>query len=184
MSDPKPIVHVDSALLLVVDLQDRLLAALHEADACVSWSIRMIKAAHELNLPMIVTEQHPDGLGPTAQAVRDALTHVQPVSKMRFSACTEEVSERLASTGRPHIIVVGVETHVCVLQTTLDLIRMGYVPMVCADATTSRRPLDRDIALTRMQQAGAVVTTTESVTLEMVAEAGTDRFKRILPIIK
>jgi nicotinamidase-related amidase len=79
---------------------------------------------------------------------------------------------------------VGIEAHVCVLQTTLDLLRLGYVPYLCADAVGSRRPHDRDMAIERMRHAGAIVTTTESVTLETLGQAGTDAFKRILKIIK
>ena len=94
------------------------------------------------------------------------------------------VLSRLAELARPHVIVTGIEAHVCVQQTVLDLLRTGHLPYLCVDAVGSRRPLDRDTAIQRMRQAGAVITTTESVIFELLGEAGTEQFKRILKIVK
>ena len=184
MPSPLAIIQPETATLLVVDLQDKLLPVIHDADACVENARRMIAAARVLGLPIVVTEQYPQGIGHTCPTIRDALGEVPVITKTRFSACVEPTVERLREQDRPHLIVVGIETHVCVQQTVLDLLRLGYTPYLCADAVGSRRPLDRDTAIARMRQAGAIVTTTESITLELLADAGADAFKPILKIIK
>jgi nicotinamidase-related amidase len=184
MPGPLPRTQSDNALLLVVDVQDGLLKAIHDAESVVEACRRMVAAARLLEIPILVTEQYPKGLGPTCVTVRDALGECEPVTKTRFSACVESIVDELAGQARQMVIVIGIETHVCVQQTVLDLLRLGYRPVVCRDAVGSRRPLDRDVAVQRMRQAGATVTTTESITLEIVGQAGTDVFKAILPIIK
>lgn len=184
MARNMPLIQPETALLLVVDIQDRLLPAIHDGDACIEASRRMIEAARVLELPIVATEQYPEGLGPTCATLAERLSGVDIITKMRFSACVEPVVERLRQHDRPHVIVVGIEAHVCVLQSVLDLLRLGYIPYVCVDAIGSRRPLDRDTAVQRMAAAGAILSTTESVTLEILGEAGTETFKRILKIVK
>jgi nicotinamidase-related amidase len=184
MKKALPMVRPDNTLLLVIDVQERLLPAIHEADACVEAMRRMIEAAQVLGVPVLATEQYPKGLGPTCPAIREALGKVPIVEKVRFSACVEAVIEDMRELDRPHVIVVGIEAHVCVQQTVLDLLRLGYRPYVCADAVGSRRPVDSKTALRRMRQGGAVVTTTESIMFELLGEAGTSVFKQILDIVK
>ncbi len=179
-----PLIQPDNALLLVVDLQDRLLPAIHDNAAVVEACRRMIEAAKVLEVPMIVTEQYPEGIGRTCQTLLQCLGDAPLFTKVRFSACIEPVVEKLGALARPNVIVVGIEAHVCVLQTTLDLLRLGYTPYLCADAVGSRRPHDRDTAIERLRQAGAIVTTTESVTFELMGQAATETFKRILKIVK
>ncbi len=176
--------HPDSAVLFVVDLQERLLAAIHESAACVEAARRMIEVARILGLPMLCTEQYPAGLGHTCSTVRQALGDLPVVEKTRFSGCVEPIVQKLRELGRSQVVVVGIEAHVCVQESVLDLLRLGYMPYVCADAVGSRRVFDRDIALDCMRQAGAVITTTESVIFEMLGEAGTDAFKAVLKIVK
>ena len=171
-------------VLLVVDLQERLLPAISGAESIEQAACRLIKAAAVLGLPTLVTEQYPAGLGQTVPAVREALGQVSAFEKTLFSACVEAVQQRLAQLKPRAVLVVGVETHVCVQQTVLDLLRAGYLPYVCADAVGSRRPMDCEIALQRMRQAGAIVTSTESVIFELLGRAGTDAFKQVLKIIK
>jgi nicotinamidase-related amidase len=96
----------------------------------------------------------------------------------------DSVMRALAQLSRRQVIVVGIEAHVCVQQTVLDLLRAGYLPYVCADAVSSRQPLDRQTAMARMRQAGAIITTTESVIFELLGQAGTQQFKQILRIVK
>ena len=184
MSKIPAMLTAETAVLLVVDVQERLMPTIHESDGIITTVGRMIRAAGILEVPVVVTEQYPAGLGPTCAAIRDLLGETPIFEKTRFSACVEPVVEHLGSLGRPNVIVVGIETHVCVQQTVLDLLRLGYMPYVCADAVSSRVPLNRDVAMTRMQQAGAVVTTTESVIFEALGESGTDRFKAILTLVK
>jgi len=174
----------ENTVLLVVDVQDKLLPAIFENEAVVEAARRMIEAAKVFALPILAAEQYPQGLGPMCRVLREALGDRRPVEKIRFSACVEGITDALRELGRPNALVVGIETHVCVQQTTLDLLRLGYTPYVCADAVGSRRPFDRDTSLARMRQAGAVVTTTESATFELLGEAANETFRKILAIVK
>jgi nicotinamidase-related amidase len=170
--------------LLVIDLQDRLLPVIHEGDAVVAQARKLLQAAAVLDLPLVVTEQYPAGLGPTCAPLRELTGHTTPIEKTRFTACVDAAVARLREFGRPHILIAGIETHICVQQTVLDLLRLDYRPFVCADATGSRRYLDRDIALERMRHAGATVTTIESAIFELLDHATGDTFKQILKIVK
>jgi nicotinamidase-related amidase len=181
---PAPALRPEETLILIVDIQERLVPAIHEVSACLDAVRRLVGAARVLGVPMLATEQYPAGLGPTLASLREQIADVPMVEKTRFSACVQEVLERLAGASARAIIVVGIEAHVCVQQTVLDLLRLGYTPYLCVDAIGSRRPLDRDTAIERMRDAGAIVTTTESVIFELTGEAGTDTFKKVLKIVK
>ncbi len=184
MSASSPFIEPGTCVLLVVDYQERLLPAIHEAAACVEAGRRMIEAARVLQVPILVTEQYPRGLGPTSAIIREALAGAPVIEKSRFSGCVEETIAALRRLARPFVLVVGTEAHVCVQQTVLELLKLGYTPVVCADAIGSRRPLDRDIAIARMRQAGAIITTTESAIFELLGQAGTEAFKAVLAIVK
>ena len=184
MADVLGMLRPETAVLLVIDVQDRLLPSISEAEQRIEFMRRMIEAAKVLELPIVVTEQYPAGLGRTCVALQQCLEDRPVIEKMRFSACEQPLIDRLAELDRPQVIVIGIEAHVCVQQTTLDLLRRGYTVYVCADAVGSRRPLDAAAALERMRQAGAIITTTESATFELLGRAGTEAFKKILPIVK
>jgi len=184
MSQQVPRLKTDSTVLLVIDVQQRLLPAMHDAAGCLASAVKLAEAARVLGVPALATEQYPAGLGPTCAELRSALGDAPIEQKMLFSAYVEGISRRLAQRTPAAVIVAGIEAHVCVQQTVLDLLRAGYQPYVCADATSSRRPIDRETALARMRQAGAVVTTVESVIFELLGEAGTERFRQILKIVK
>jgi nicotinamidase-related amidase len=178
---------VDDTLLLVVDIQERLLPQIADADNVAAAATKLIRAAGVLGLPILATEQYPKGIGPTVACIRDAFPSgaFKPLEKLAFSCCSSEPAvAALAASGRTHILVVGIEAHVCVQQTVLDLLALGYLPFVCADAVGSRRPPDRDVAIERMRQAGAAVTTVESAIFELTHRAGTDQFREILKIVK
>jgi nicotinamidase-related amidase len=182
---PAPsLIQPDDTVLLVVDMQDKLLPTIDQADRCIQATTRIIKAGKCLGLPILLTEQYPAGLGRTCAALAELLTDVPLIEKTRFTACVEQVTAQLRALARPHVLVTGIEAHVCVQQTVLDLLRLGYSPYVCADGVSSRRPIDRDVAIQRMRHAGAVVTTTESAIFELLGQAGTDTFKEILKIVK
>jgi nicotinamidase-related amidase len=175
----------DQAVLLVVDLQEKLLPQIADVDGVLAASAKMIRAAQVLGLPIVATEQYPKGIGSTEAGIRELLADVPVIEKMTFSSCgVEPARTRLSELGRPHVVVVGIEAHVCVQQTVLDLIELAYVPFVLADAVSSRNPDDRDVALLRMRQAGAIVTSTEAIVFELCREAGTLMFKELLPLIK
>ena len=184
MNDAQTRLEAGGAVLLVIDMQDKLLPSIDDAEARTAAAVKMIQAARTLGVPIIATEQYPAGLGPTCAVVKQALADTPIADKVRFSACIENVMHALAQLSRRLIIVVGIEAHVCVQQTVLDLLRGGYLPFVCADAVSSRRRLDRETAIARMRQAGAVITTTESAIFELLGQAGTQQFRQILPIVK
>jgi nicotinamidase-related amidase len=176
----------EDSLLFIIDLQEKLLPAIHDADAVLETCQLMIRAARIFELPMIMTEQYPRGLGPTVRPIVEVLdgTGIKPIEKVLFSGYTPEVRSALDAAGREHIIIIGIESHVCVQQTVLDLLAVDYKVWVCADAVGSRRPLDREMSLHRMRQAGACVTTTESAVFELTRQAATERFKQVLHLLK
>lgn len=182
---PIPRLNIDDTVLLVIDLQVRLLPVITDHEQVVAQSARLIDGCRALGLPMIATEQYRKGLGPTTPAIADRWTADTPViEKLKFSACVEPVRRQLAELGRRTVLLCGIEAHVCVMQTALELAESGFVVAVAGDALGSRRPADRELALWRMMQAGIVPVSVEMALLEMVHEAGTERFKSVLPIIR
>jgi len=173
------------AQLLVVDIQERLLPLIDNHQNVVAQAERMIRAAAALDLPITVSEQYPKGLGPTVPAIRAAADGAARAEKTTFSFCADAACrQRITAAARAQVLLVGIETHVCVLQTALDLLEMQMTPYVLADAGGSRRAADHDVALDLLRQAGAIVTTVESAIFRLVHAAGTDLFKRILPIVR
>ena len=171
--------------LLVIDLQEKLLPHISGHDAVTAQTIKILRAARELQLPTLVTEQYPQGLGRTPAAVLEAAGEAPLLEKMAFSVWREDhCREHLKRIGRPRIMLAGIEAHVCVQQTALDLAEAGFLPFVLVDAVSSRRPSDRDVALERLRSAGVVITTTEAAIFEMLDRSGTELFKRILPIVR
>jgi nicotinamidase-related amidase len=180
-----PRISAEKAQLLVVDVQDKLLPLIANHQTIVSQSVRIIRAARELELPVTLTEQYPDGLGRTAAAVTEAVEGASPLEKVTFSVWHDAACrDRLLELTRPQVLLVGIEAHVCVQQTAFDLLEAELVPLVLADAVGSRRPIDCDVALRRLRAAGICVTTVESAIFEMLDRAGTELFKRILPIVR
>lgn len=177
----------DDALLVVVDIQERLLPKIEDGQSVAEAAIRLIRAARVLDVPILVTEQYPKGIGPTVGPIREAVGEGlgRPIEKMTFGCGgAPEFVSALAAANRTRVLLVGIEAHVCVQQTALDLLDLGYVPFVCADAVGSRRRIDRDTAIDRMRQAGAVITTTESAIFELAVRAGTESFRELLKIVK
>lgn len=175
----------DAAQLLIVDVQQRLVPHIHDHAAVVAQVIRMTRAAAELGIPVTVSEQYPEGLGPTEPGILGAADRADHVQKQTFSCCrTPEIRARLLERHRPQVVLAGIETHVCVLQTAVDLLESGCRPYVLADAVGSRRATDRDVALEFLRAAGVGVTTVESAIYQLMERAGTELFKRILPLVK
>jgi len=169
--------------LLVVDVQEKLLPAVAQHERLL-WNLRrLIDGAGILGVPVAATEQYPKGLGPTVQQLAQRLSPIS--SKLMFS-CREcsDIFERFRSQGVHKILVVGIETHVCVQQTVLDLLADGYRTFVAVDAVGSRHALDHRTALRRMDSAGATLTTTESALFEWCEVAGTPEFKQISGLVR
>jgi nicotinamidase-related amidase len=172
----------DSALL-VVDAQVKLLEVIHGRDRIV-WNIRrLLDGAAVLGVPAAATEQYPDKLSPTVPELKQRIGPAP--DKLAFSACVcGEIFEQWRSDNRFRVLVCGIETHVCVLQTAVDLVSAGFEPYLAVDAVGTRQPVDHEIALRRMEAAGVVLTTTETALFEWCRTAGTPEFKQISALVK
>jgi nicotinamidase-related amidase len=179
----------DKSQLLIVDVQDKLLEAISSKDRVVDRCIRLVRAARALDVPITVSEQYPQGLGPTVDAIRDTLANAAFVAdKVEFSCLRSDLlRDRLHSLrreGRPQVVIAGIEAHVCVLQTAIDLEAQGFEAFVVADAVGSRSKDSRKLALTRLLKAGTDVVDSEMVLFEWLERAGTPAFKELQALIK
>lgn len=178
----------DLAALVVVDVQEKMLSAItsRPPERVVDRIQRLARAALILDIPIFLTEQYPKGLGPTDARIRQALLAIAaPIVKNTCSCWRDEAFRRaLQLSGREHIILVGLEAHVCIQQTAMDLVRMDYSVFVAADACGSRYAEDSDIALARMSQCGVEVSTAESLIFELIERCDHPRFKDVLELVK
>ncbi len=178
------ILREDTAALLI-DVQDRLLPAISGADEILALTVRLIKGLQILEIPIVTVRQYPKGLGDLPRELREVLGEYTPSDKVTFSAWgTKEIAERIQSLGKKNLIVFGVEAHVCVLQTVIDLTAAGYNVVLVADCVGSRQPYDREIALRRAEKEGAFLATSESILFELLRKAATDTFKQISALVK
>jgi nicotinamidase-related amidase len=175
----------DDAVLLIVDIQDRLAAAMKMRDPVVSNTLHLIELSRMMQIPVILTEQYPKGIGPTVPEIRDVLTAYEPIEKLTFSCCDiPPFIGKLRETKRQTTILTGMETHICVLQTCLGLLREGFYVHSVADAQCSRTKENWKVGLEFMRDAGAVITSTETVLFQLLKVAGTEEFKAISKRIK
>lgn len=165
--------------LLIVDIQERLVPALHDPDTLLRNARWLIDVAKTVGVPITATEEHPKGLGHTVSALADALPAGAIVAKEHFSCVAAGCLDGTLAGSRSQLVVSGAETHVCVLQTVIDLVGTGKQVFVVADAVSSRRTIDRDLALARMRQAGAIIVSREMVAFEWLHRAGTDLFRQV-----
>jgi nicotinamidase-related amidase len=178
----------DGAALLVIDVQDKLGAAM-PADAwarVVKNTVILVEAAKTLGLPTFVTEQYPKGLGPTNAQVLAALpSEVEPIEKLVFSGgAVKALALKLFQSGRRQVIVCGMETHVCVFQTARDLAAGGYQPFVALDACSSRTSENHATGAGLMREAGATISSTEAIVYDLLGTAGTAEFKQLAPWLR
>jgi len=175
----------DEAVLIFIDVQGRLHEIMHDKAALDANLERMIRCAQLLELPIIGTEQIPEKLGPTSEPFRSLLEGVPMIGKSAFSCCCEpKFMETFQSLGKRQIILVGIETHVCVYQTAIDLLETGVEVFVTADAVSSRTPENRELALQAMRDADAKVIPTESAMFALLRDAADPCFKELLKLIK
>lgn len=175
----------ETSALLIIDLQEKILPVIRNVDIVIENTIKLIKGFKTLNLPIYFTEQYPKGLGPTSSKILAQLKGYNAIQKMSFSCFgAEDLFTELRSKKLHQIIISGVESHVCVQQTVLDLLANDFQVNVAADAVSSRREFDFQIALDRMRTLGAEITTTESILFELLEVCGTPEFKEISRIVK
>ncbi len=183
-ASPELMSAVDTALLLI-DFQERLMPAIHDG-ARVAWNgARLLEGAAILGVAAFATEQYPKGLGPTIPAIGKYFEGQKIPEKVVFSAgACGELFDKMRANNLKKILVGGVETHVCVQQTVMDLLADGWGVFVAVDAVGSRRTQDHETALRRMETAGATLTTTEAALFEWLRAAGTPEFKKISQLVR
>ena len=174
-----------AAVLIVIDIQGNLFQAMQDKENLLVNAVKVIRGAKIFNLPIIVTEQIPEKLGQTIPALARELNGVESIGKEIFSCWgNNHFRGKLESLSRREAIILGIESHVCVYQTAIDLIDNGYGVHVVADAVSSRTRENSDIGLTVMKSAGAQLTCAEMVLFELLRSAGDDKFKEIFKIVK
>lgn len=185
----------DKALLVVVDVQGRLLPSIHEAEDMVNQIVRLIRGFRIVGAPILVTEQYRKGLGETDPRIQAALTEMDPVTgvihrfepieKMSFSCMMDPgFLDAWKKSRRSQVVLCGIESHVCVHQTAIHLIEKGAHVEIAADAVSSRSPRNKEIALRRLEAEGAKITSVESAVFEMLEYCGTDPFKAWVKVIR
>jgi len=174
------------SILSIVDIQEKLAAVMSDRAVVTEATKKLIVAAKRLDIPMLVTEQYPAGLGLTETELADAMGDAyKPIEKLAFGCGGEPAYlDALADTGKAQVLLCGMETHVCVLQTCMQLLDNDYVVHVAADAVCSRRADDKAAAIATMRQAGAVVTTVEAAVFQWLECAGTPEFKDLIKLFK
>ena len=178
---------VDRAVVLLIDWQERLASAMDADELEVSTHSAkiLLEGARALGVPIVATEQYPKGLGPTVELLRQSLEGVTPIPKTEFSCLgNAEAAAALEATGRDHVIIAGMETHICVYQTVLDLVERGRTVHVLQDATLSRSLDDHGCGLALSEAAGAVVSSVETVLFQLLGKAGGDAFKTISALVR
>lgn len=182
----------DDLVLVIIDVQEKLAAAMAHREQVIAAVSRLARTAALVGAPVILTRQYPQGLGPTVDEIEALVlelagqgVRVSGVDKTAFCCAAEEdFLEALSATGRRQVVLVGMETHICVAQTALALAGSGFQVQVAADGCCSRADSMHQLALDRMRHTGVIITATESVMYEAVGRAGTDEFKRLLEIVK
>lgn len=183
----KPLVaESQSSQLVLIDVQARLVQAMSDRKSLLRHCEILIRAATLMAVPVLLTEQYPKGLGMTEPVLAEQLPdNVIPIAKTCFSCCgSDKFNTALSSGDRNQVILAGIEAHVCVLQTALELSQQGRQVFVVADATDSRARENKNLALERLRQAGVIITTTESVLFEWLKDAKHEQFKNVTALIR
>ncbi len=186
---PHPhLARAESSVLVVIDFQEPFVKAMAEREAVAQNIGKLARMANVLEVPILVTEQNTERLGPTVPEVREVLEEVaayHPIDKLAFSCCSvDEFVQRVYDSGRDTLLITGVEGHVCVQQTTLEALNLGYKVHVIRDAVTSRQPHNLELATEKMRHAGAMISSTEMIAYELLGKGGTPQFKAALKFLK
>jgi nicotinamidase-related amidase len=179
------ILSAGDAFLVVIDIQERFRSVQKDFESMAAGAARLSRACRLLDVPILLTEQYPKGLGSTIRELRDVLGETRAFTKTCFSSCgSDEFSRGLRDLGRRQALVCGIETHVCVSQTVHDLLQSGFAVQVAVDAVGSRNPLDHEVALRRMERSGAILTTSEAAAFELLRDAANPKFKEVQALFK
>ena len=179
------ILKCDDAMLVFIDVQGRLHELMHGKESLDAGLEKLIRAARLLDIPIVVTEQLPEKLGPTSEPFRTLLAGAPVVAKSAFSCCGEpQFMDAVGATNKKQVILAGIEAHVCVYQTALDLLAAGYEVIAAADAVSSRAPENKTLALEALRDEGARILPVETILLALLRDAADPRFKELLGLIK
>jgi nicotinamidase-related amidase len=180
-----PMLDANNCCLLVIDVQEKLYGVMHQKEVLADHLEKLIRAMRILEVPVMVTEQYPQGIGQTIVRLSALLEGFPVLSKIHFSCCGDPIFlKKFQELNRRQVLIVGIECHVCVHQTAVDLLDRGYRVQIVADGVSSRTAQNRDIGLQKMRDEGAMITSTETVVFELLKAAGSDKFREISKIIK
>lgn len=176
---------LENTALLVIDMQGKLFNVMNEKETLLANSLKLIKGLKILEVPIILTEQNPKGLGPTLEEITQIIPETKPIPKLCFSCCQNtEIMQALSGLKRKQILVCGIEAHICVYQTSLELLSRGYEVQVVADVVSSRVMKNMEIALSMIQSFGGKLTVTEMAQYELLQTAESPKFKEMLKVVK
>ena len=176
---------VDNSVLLVIDVQEKLFRAIHQKEQLADNLQKLIKGINVLEIPSLLTEQYPHGLGATIPEIAQLLPDIKPLAKVCFSCCGDATFlQAFKKLNRKQVLIAGIESHVCVYQTAADLLTAGYEVYAVSDAISSRTEQNRDIGFRMMTQLGAKITSTEAALFELLKVAKGDKFKAISQIVR
>ena len=174
----------DNAALLVVDVQERLVPAMSDPKKCVENTVKLVKGAKILDIPIVISEQYPKGLGSTVRSVTEGID-ADIYAKRAFSALDEAaIKDKLSELDKDYVLICGIESHICVLQTIMALVEEGFIPVLVEDCIFSRKENDKTQAVKRAAMEGAIVTTYEAILFELLADSTAPEFKEISNLIK
>lgn len=175
----------EDCVLVAIDYQTKLVPAMFGKEALIDRSVRLIKGFDILGMPVLITEQYPKGLGQTIPEIREANSQAEILEKNTFSAWDDaDFVVRMRQMNKSTAVVIGIEAHVCEQQTVLDLLAEGYTVYVAADCVSSRTAFDRDTAIERMRNAGAVITSYEAILFDVLGWSKAEEFKQISALVK
>lgn len=170
---------------IVVDYQEKIMPAMHDLEGLTRRSVTLLQGLNILGVPLLVSEQYVKGLGKTVAPIAEVAGDHPYYEKNEFSCCDNEaMMNAIRAMGKKNIIVCGIEAHVCVLQTVIDLLERGYNPVLVTDCVSSRREADRETAIKRALHEGAIVTGYEALLFELLRKSGGDTFKAISRLVK
>jgi len=174
------LIHPNKSCLLVIDIQEKLVPAIHNKEELIQNTLWLTQIANKISIPVLASEQYPQGIGPTLPEIAELIPKENFMEKVHFSCMSEPTCNEKINALRPNqVVIVGMEAHVCVLQTALQLKQQAREVYVVADCVSSRSEKDKELALERMRQAGIYVVTREMVAFEWMQKSGTDSFRDI-----
>ena len=176
---------IENTVLFVIDIQGKLAHLMQDKEILFNNIKKMIKIARIMDIPIVWVEQYPEGLGPTVPEIAELLDSAGPIKKTEFSCCkNKKFINKVKELNKPQLLLSGIETHICIYQTSMDLLQSGYEVQVLADAVSSRTKANKKIGLDRIKTSGGVITSTEMAVFELLKVAGGDKFREIIKIIK